>query len=58
MDFIRTEIERIKSKIDELHEQNERKRILDGTETGEPEEEHISVCPVELDFEILSKMLV
>lgn len=58
LDFIRTEIERIKSKIDELHEQNERKRILDGTETGEAEEEHISVCSVELDFEILSKMLV
>lgn len=57
-DYVLSEVARINGKIDDLQEQNERERNLDGTEDADGEETHVGVCSVNFDFAILSRMLI
>lgn len=56
--FVNSEIARIEGKIGDLQEQNGRERDLQGDEETENRESHVGVCSVEMDFEILSRMLL
>lgn len=56
--YVQSEIVRIDGKIENLQEENGRERSLQGDEEDENQAEHIGVCSVEFNFEVLKKMLI